>query len=155
MIDTNARNAAFAADIVGLDEFSSAFKIAHHIPGRLRLRSAAMKHNDYVCEWARRKLAEIEGVTSVTANSCTGSLLLQYDTAAVPPSSVAAVLASRGITTRLAVDEGKSSSAEMHAEVMRALKIWVVNALAERLAFALIGALVPLHRDYDSLAVSG
>jgi hypothetical protein len=142
MLDTTARKRTFAADIAGLDEFSPALEVVHHVPGRLRLRSGAIKDNDHACERARRKLAEIEGITSVTANSCTGSLLLQYDIAAVPPCNIAAVLASHGITTRLLVEGNASSSTGLDPEVIGALKTWVANALAERLAFAVFGALV-------------
>jgi hypothetical protein len=39
------------------------FDIAHHVPGRLRLRSAALKGKVRASEQARRHLAQIEGVT--------------------------------------------------------------------------------------------
>ena len=57
--------------------------VVHHVPGRMRLRSTALKGDLFAIADLRSRFAEITGVTSVTANSCTGSLLLKYAPAIV------------------------------------------------------------------------
>jgi hypothetical protein len=83
MITKNDRKgtAVPAPIVTGAGESPATFEfdIAHHVPGRLRLRSAALKRNVCASEEARRHLAQIEGVTSVRANPATGSVLLEYD----------------------------------------------------------------------------
>jgi hypothetical protein len=55
------------------------FDIAHHVPGRLRLWSAALKGNACAIEQVRRNFAQISGVAAASANPTTGSVLLKYD----------------------------------------------------------------------------
>ena len=142
MINTTAlRGAAFSSNNAGRNEVCLAsFEIVHHVPGRLRLRSAAMKGNAPASENVRQQLAEIEGVTSVSANPHTGSFLLKYHPPAVPLGNVAEVLASRGFMARPA-GEGTASASGLNDELVDALKSWVAMALAERLALAMIGVL--------------
>ena len=68
-------------------------EIAHHLPGRLRLRSPSLKGDVRAGGKARRHLAQIEGVASVTVNPGAGSLLPQYDPAVLSSDSVIEALA--------------------------------------------------------------
>lgn len=56
--------AATAGDRPAVFEFG----LAHHLPGRLRLRSSGLKGNTSASEQARHQLAQIHGVTAVSAN---------------------------------------------------------------------------------------
>jgi hypothetical protein len=56
--------------------------IAHHHPGRLRLRSRAFESGD-VAEVARRAVEALVGVAEVSTNAQTGSVLVVYDAARV------------------------------------------------------------------------
>jgi hypothetical protein len=76
--NTDLKGAAVPAPIVaGAGDRPAAleFDLVHHLPGRLRLRSAVLKGNTFASEEARRHLAQIDGVTSVRANPATGSVL--------------------------------------------------------------------------------
>jgi hypothetical protein len=57
---------AFAPNVVGTGDCPSALHLdlAHHLPGRLRLRSALLKGNARASEETQRHLAAIRGVTS-------------------------------------------------------------------------------------------
>jgi len=81
---------------VGQSPTTFEFDIAHHVPGRLRLRSAALKGKVRASEQMRRHLAQIDGVTSASANPATGSVLLEYDLNVIWPSNVSDVLAMHG-----------------------------------------------------------
>ena len=116
------------------------FALAHQIPGRLRLRSAALKGNASASEEARRQLAQIRGVTATSANPTTGSVLLEYDPSVLSEGRVIDLLAAQGYALRATEvePEAGSGSADRTAS---AVMDWVINALAERLALAVITAL--------------
>jgi Heavy metal associated domain 2 len=105
--------------------------VVHHVPGRMRLRSSALKGDVLAIAALRCRLADIAGVTAVTTNACTGSVLLEYEPAVVVPDALAEALAARGVETDTAEDRWAD-------ELTSAVKGWVANLLAEQLAFSLI-----------------
>lgn len=63
-------------------------KIAHHIPGRLRLRaslSASMKGHKLDAKAIEQMLLSLPGVQSVRLNKMSGSSIISYDTSQVAP----------------------------------------------------------------------
>lgn len=65
--NTDLKGAAALAPIVtgvGARPTALEFDLAHHLPGRLRLRSTALKGNGQAIQEARRHLAQLRGVTS-------------------------------------------------------------------------------------------
>jgi copper chaperone CopZ len=141
--NTDLKGAAVPAPIVaGAGDRSTAleFDLAHHLPGRLRLRSAVLKGNAFAIEEARRHLAQIDGVTSVKANPSTGSVLLEYDPNVISPSKVSDVLATHGYA--LGASEAETEAGAGWADKLASgARDWMINALAERLALAMISAL--------------
>jgi copper chaperone CopZ len=132
---------AFVANVAGTGGCPSALHLdlAHHLPGRLRLRSALFKGNARASEETQRHLAEIRGVTSARANPTTGSVLLEYDPDVISPSKVSDVLAAHGyILRRLALRPKPEIGGRRN---WRAIQDWAINALLERLALAMISAL--------------
>jgi hypothetical protein len=138
--DTTLRNGSAApADIAGRNAVCPAgyaLDLVHHLPGRLRLRSAALKRDACAIEHQRLQLAQISGITAVEANPSTGSLLLMYDPAAVPPADVVEVLASCGVTARPITGASETGRSE---ELITALKRSILEVLAQRLMLAIIG----------------
>jgi hypothetical protein len=51
----------------------------HHVPGRLRIRLAKLKHNQKAAAALRSELLAIRGIKSVSLNSATGSIITYYD----------------------------------------------------------------------------
>jgi hypothetical protein len=138
--DTTLRNGSAApADIAGRNAVCPAgyaLDLVHHLPGRLRLRSAALKHDVRAIEHRRRQLTGISGVTSVEANPSTGSILLKYDPTVVPPANVVEMLASCGITARPVTEGAEPGRSE---ELVTTLQRSILEVLAERLMLAIIG----------------
>jgi cation transport ATPase len=144
MINNTELNGAtvFAPNVVGAGDCPGAahFDLAHHLPGRLRFRSALLKGNARASEETQRHLAEISGVTSAMANPATWSVLLEYDPDVISPDKVSDVLAAHGYVLR-------STGAKPEAEnrwadkLARAVQDNLINALVVRLALALISAL--------------
>src|ERR1700674_4028996 len=54
-------------------------KIAHHVPGRLRVKIPAAIGNDSVLESLKQAFASVPGVDTVAVRSASGSLILHYD----------------------------------------------------------------------------
>jgi copper chaperone CopZ len=120
---------------------AAAFEVGlvHHVPGRLRLRSAALKGDARAGEEIKERLAAIAGIRSLTVNPKTGSLLLEYDPAVIAPERIVGLLASRGFTFSTAATESEAAP-RLVDQIVSAIKGWAFDALAEHLALAIIGA---------------
>jgi hypothetical protein len=116
------------------------FGVVHHLPGRLRLRSASLKADACGSDEAQRHLARIRGVASVTANPSTGSLLVEYDTAVLRPGEVIDLLASHRYL-REAPERDPEPGAGWSDHLANAVKDWLIVALADRFTLAMIGLL--------------
>ena len=53
--------------------------VAHHIPGRMRVKMSSAKGNPKLLEQVRQSVSSMPGVTSVEGNIATGSILVHYD----------------------------------------------------------------------------
>ena len=104
MISNTVRKGAtaFAPNVVGSGDCPNALHadLAHHLSGRLRLRSALLKGNARASEETQRHLAEIRGVTSARANPTTGSVLLEYDPDVISPAKSATCWPRTGTSSR-------------------------------------------------------
>ena len=58
-------------------------KVAHVIPGRIRLKVAKVKENPLFAEEICRRLSAVQGILQVEANPVTGSVLVLYDVGAL------------------------------------------------------------------------
>lgn len=83
---------------------SRELRVAHHSPGRLRLRSRAFEEDGakVLLERATNALRAVAGVADVSASAYTGSVLVLYDPAKVVQDTL---LATVGSATRLPVAE--------------------------------------------------
>ena len=118
-----------------------ALAVVHHLPGRLRLRSAALKGDVRGIECCRIQLGRINGVISAEPNPDTGSFLLKYDPAVIPANKIAEVLAACGITVSRppeAIDRQPRSS----DAILSLLEGLVLEVLADRIMLAIVGAAV-------------
>jgi len=57
--------------------------IAHAMPGRLRLKVAQIKHDPHLANELQQRLAAISTIQQVAVNTGTGSVVIQYDAAAL------------------------------------------------------------------------
>ena len=51
----------------------------HHVPGRLRVRIAAVKRNSAIGRSVERAIRSVHGVLSARSNELTGSVVVEYD----------------------------------------------------------------------------
>ena len=59
-------------------------KIAHHVPGRMRLKVDAAKGNDAMLEDIRQTLSNVPGIHDIEINASTGSVTVHYAVDAHP-----------------------------------------------------------------------
>src|SRR5579872_717669 len=64
----------------------------HQVPGRLRVRVAAIHRNARAAAVIENGLRKAHGVRSVTANPLTGSVVVCYDSSLISSPSIVAVL---------------------------------------------------------------
>jgi hypothetical protein len=119
----------------------------HHVPGRLRVRSALVKRNQQRAVSATAWLRTLPGVSFAESNTLTGSLTLHYDPALTTGSSLLAALKEAGYIDQHITESAPAAAAavvarqpnlgsELGAKVAKALAVYVV----EQAVTALIAA---------------
>ncbi|MGJ0426230.1 HMA2 domain-containing protein [Methylocystis sp.] len=110
----------------------------HHVPGRLRVRLSALVRNEPAARILRLDLPTIAGVRSVSVNSTTGSLLVQYDRDSFELDAFWMALRSLGHIDWPPRALSDTAVNRIDASVLPAF----ANAAAEALIKALIGRLL-------------
>lgn len=59
---------------------SADIRISHFLPGRVRLRVGTIKGNPGLAEQMRAAFCSVPGLTGLSYNTITGSVLINYDT---------------------------------------------------------------------------
>lgn len=117
----------------------------HHLPGRLRVRSSALRRNDSKARTAREHLAGQAGVLSVETNVTTGSLLVRYDTDRIDAQRILQALGSLGIVRHPSAPRcpaARSELARATEGLVDRFASKLVETVIERSAVALVAALI-------------
>jgi copper chaperone CopZ len=118
----------------------------HHVPGRLRIRTPKLKRDDGRARDAEQLLQSIDGVSSVRANTMTGSITLMYERDTVNSETILRALEQHGYydpeTVRYADGQLHDMATRTGNTLGKALFGLVVEKAFERSAVALIGALL-------------
>jgi hypothetical protein len=122
---------------------------AHHVPGRLRIRDARLKHNAQAIASLRANLLAINGVASTSANATTGSITILYDRHSLDPAVIWKTLGQFGFEASTAVlsKPPQSQVAEQIVSIatdhmVKAAIDFALARLVGRPAATLIGALI-------------
>lgn len=68
----------------------------HNVPGRLRVKTPAVKRNKDVADEIRKTLSTINGIATVDINLTTGSILINYNPATVQYKDIVGMLQRKG-----------------------------------------------------------
>lgn len=68
----------------------------HNVPGRLRIKTPAVKKNQNAADNIRKMLGTINGIAVVEINILTGSILVNYNPAAVHFNDIVNLLQKKG-----------------------------------------------------------
>jgi copper chaperone CopZ len=69
----------------------------HDVPGRLRIKTPFIKGNENLAKHVKRFLEQINGITSITTNPLTGSIIMTYDEKKLTSKMLLDTLKTRGI----------------------------------------------------------
>jgi hypothetical protein len=121
--------------------------VAHHHPGRLRVRSRTFEWDDARREATLRWLAGHHGVRSVSAHAPTGSFLVLYDRAATDAGALLAAIAAHA---RLDIAERplRAAPAQTIFDAARALDEQLLESSSGRFG---LGVIVPMALGIGSL----
>jgi copper chaperone CopZ len=118
----------------------------HHVPGRLRLRTPRVKHDEAEARRARAYVEVVEGVEAVDVNTLTGSITVKYDAGRLSAEALLHVLCQGGYCdpTAASRNDGYLQLAATRAGHVVGKMVFgmVVEKAVERSARALIAAIL-------------
>ena len=85
-------NEEYGDNATQLKNFAAKFNIASFVPGRLRVYHAGLVANDVLARQLEGYVGSFTGVKKATANTITGSLLIEYDPTLLRTKKVLAAL---------------------------------------------------------------
>lgn len=127
--------------------------IVSRLPGRLRLRDPSLRPPQDN-EALRTELGGWDGMVAVEGNPTTGSLLLRYDIAQIPPHEMEARVAAR-LNTHLDQPEAPAVAAKERItlrQMNRAAKIGMIGSLTGTLLALAVGK--KLHAALGAMHVA-
>jgi|SRR6516165_5776135 hypothetical protein len=142
MINTiAAKEAVVFAAAMGRAEATPVYlDVAHRIPGRLRLRAAALKGDRRAMMEAQWVLQDIAGVRAVTANPYAGSLIIEYDPSIIGDSTLIEALSQHGYI--VAPASPRAQELENKGQLVKAIGRSLLEALVERIAIGMVASMI-------------
>ncbi|MCL4490947.1 MAG: cation transporter [Nitrospirae bacterium] len=118
----------------------------HNVPGRLRMKSPAIKKNEQVAGDLKKILSTMNGIATVDINLTTGSLLVNYNPKAVDHRDIVGILQRKGYfdTEKAATNDQYIHSAVSKAGHMVSKAVFgaVVEKAFEGSALSLLAVLL-------------
>jgi Ca2+-transporting ATPase len=115
--------------------------VVHSVPGRVRLQTASARRNMRLLRAARAEFAQLDGVTSISPNPATGSIVLCYDQRQLSPQQFLNMLRKTGYVARpMGITPRANTPAE--SQIVEALSQQLLATIIERSAGALIRSLI-------------
>jgi copper chaperone CopZ len=115
----------------------------HHVPGRLRIKTAGLKKNSSRARELKLCLEEMHGVLETDVSIITGSIVIKYDAEVVSSTAIMNNLHGQGYIRDVAHTSNQVSY-EVHPmqKVTDTFVQKLVEAALERSATALVAALI-------------
>jgi hypothetical protein len=108
----------------------------HHVPGRLRIKIARLKHQEHRAEKIRNLFCGLYGIDKVSVNTLTGSVVLYYDPSVFSRDQLLNILKYNNViesNQAIAFEEPVSeSSTKIGMALGKAVFSWAVGKALER-----------------------
>jgi copper chaperone CopZ len=115
----------------------------HVLPGRLRVRLAAIKKAPAMAAQVEQALRQVTGIAEAVANPVTGSVLVRYDAERTTPQTILARLAPYGLSHTWEPEPGLLS--DLTRQLSKTVGMELVKiALAELLPYGPVEVLFAL-----------
>jgi|SRR5438128_99493 hypothetical protein len=115
----------------------------HHVPGRLRIKTLAVKRNESRARQMKTYLEEMHGVLDAEINILTGSIVIKYDACLVSSITILVSLRDQGYIHNTDVVPNRAThGVHLRQKVADAFIAKLVETAVERSAIALIAAVI-------------
>ncbi len=115
----------------------------HALDGRLRIKVTALKGSPQKAREIEHKFQTCEGITQVTANPVTGSILILYDSCQIKQEKILDILKSLGCLpengkARAAAENGVAAQPGFGRELVQTVVLSTMEFALQRLVYTLI-----------------
>jgi hypothetical protein len=118
----------------------------HHVPGRLRVKIPSVKGSQVRAHQISESLYEVGGVETVTVNSVTGSVVVNYDPEETQSWRILETLRDQGYVDTygsIAFNQGgRNSSSKAGDAIGRALFGWALGKMFEGSSLSILTAFI-------------
>lgn len=115
----------------------------HHVPGRLRVKSPALKRNEWQARQTKDYIDRMQGVLASEINPVTGSLLIKYDANQIAAQTLLNSLRTLGhVHPHHGLPEATVGQADPAQKIYDTVVNKLVETVIERSATALIAAII-------------
>src|SRR5580700_7624879 len=109
----------------------------HHVPGRIRVRPAGVKHNSVRAGALKEWLESLKGVERVDVNTLTGSVLILYAPTATDGNKLIALMRRRKWIAPRHAEAGALGPSDMERAAARAILGYLAKAAIEHSLIAI------------------
>lgn len=113
----------------------------HHVPGRLRVKTPALKRNEPRAQQVKICLERMHGVLEADVSTVTGSIVIKYDVCLVGSAAILDALSAQGHIQNMPANP-TTHGAHPAQKVADSFITKLVETALERSAVALIAALI-------------
>jgi hypothetical protein len=118
----------------------------HNVPGRLRIKIPAIKHQHQEARRLERMFENVSGIDLVAANALTGSLKIHYDVDVVDSEQLLLVLKTKNVIDETAIfqdpDQSYSGAVRLSQACGKAMINWAVGKTLESNGLGLLSAFI-------------
>ncbi len=118
----------------------------HHIPGRLRVKIPARKHQDSQTDKIGGSFSGMQGINKVSVNPLTGSIVIYYDPAIFSVTQLLNILQYNeviGLNQSIVFEKPISEqSTQMGFVIGKAVFSWAVGKVLERSGLGFLAAFI-------------
>jgi len=118
----------------------------HCVPGRMRIRIRALKHQPDLGSEVKNQLHGLDGVTGVTYAALTGSVVVLYDPGRIGPDQICECLIDRGLfDVAIAAapnDPVQDAVTQAGLRIGKAAVGWAVGRALQASGLSLLAALI-------------
>jgi copper chaperone CopZ len=118
----------------------------HNVPGRMRVKIPVLRNNKSKVLEIQETLSLLEGVEEISANTVTGSIVVNYDPDALKPWEILGLLEDSGYLNQsktIANDSSLNNGSSVAGEAIgKAIFGWAVGKAFERSGLSILAAFI-------------
>ena len=125
----------------------------HHVPGRLRVKTLAVKRNEHLARVVKGFLADRQGVSAVDVNSVTGSIVVNYDKRILSSDAILRSLREMGYIHEVSPDRGDRGMVVALQQDVSAYSQPLTDAVVTKFSETVVNKLVEIVLERSAMAL--